>query len=376
MESNKESRNETLTQLQVPVSLERFTKKIPQRYTEGEFDESRLEKVDREWQLYQKRAKKQWSFGKKAAAVTMAAAASLLLFVGSGFVSPAMAKMMAKIPSLSAIYDRFDGNVSDHIEKDLKEAGYPVKAVQEHVGGKKEGVHIFLDASEANIKKMEPGVEKIGYKIIRSNKYKGTKTEDYYVRVRKYIEPSEKWKKEQEQIDKETTEVFAIVEQVLKTKGYDFSNGFGGGPDMVELEFPSTESKEKIVEIKKSVEEALRAAGIDSVEVKHRTFNLEKRQQYNRWGNAIAAIGRELMTYKKYNVKMVSHVSKDGVFYIHIKMTLSSKDPDAEERANDIYSMIEDFIHTDDVWEKVKNDPYEITITSKDKKTLFEKKVN
>lgn len=364
----KKEEDRILDQLRVPISFERFTKELPKRYREGEFDEHRIEQVDKEWDQFQKRMVKQWTLGKKIAAFTLASAASLLLFMGSGFISPAMAKILAKIPPISSIYDRYV-NLSEVITKELKQKGYPVKEVREHVGGNKEGVYIFLNASDKKIEEMKPGIEKISFGILHGEQYKGTRIEDYYVKVRKFVEEPEDWKKEQDRITKETDEIFKIVEPVLKSFGYE--NVWGGGPDKVELEFPNTESKEKIAEIKNAVENALKAAGKESVTVKTITFNLAKREHYSRWSNAVSGIGHEFMTYKKYHVSGVGYKSIDGEkMQIKIRMNLLSTDPKTDELAKDLHAMAEDFIHSEEIWQKVKDDPYEIIITSKDKKTL------
>lgn len=366
MESKKEVE---LDEIQVPVSLERFTKQLPKRYKEGEFTEERMEQVGQEWNQFQKKVKKQWTFGKKVSTFTCAAVASILLFAGSGFVSPTMAKFLGKIPPLSAIYDRFNENLSDLISKELKKEGYPVRRVQEHVGGNKEGVYVFLDTSEEKVEKMKPEVEKISFQIIHGEKYKGTRYEDYYVRVRKFIAEPEEWKKKQAQIDKETREVFDIVKPVLDAHGYE--QVWGGGPKTIELEFPNTEAKDKIAEIKKAVEEALQSAGKDSVQVKYRIFNQAKERQYSRWSNAVSGIGSEFMTYKKYQVSGVGYKSLNGEkMQIHIRIKLKSTDPKATELASDLKAMTEDFIHSEEIWKKIKGDPYEIIITSKDKKTI------
>jgi len=366
----KKEDDQTLDQFQIPISLERITKELPNRYRDGEFDETRIKQVDHEWDCFQKRLKKQWTFGKKIAAFTIAAAASLLLFMGSGFVSPAMAKMLAKIPPLSSIYDRYV-NLSDLLTKELKNEGYPVKEVREHVGGNKEGVYIFLEASDENIKNMKPGIEKASFKILHGEIYKGTRIEDYYVRVRKFVEEPEAWKKEQARITEETDEIFKIVEPVLKSHGYE--NVWGGGPDRIELEFPNTESKEKIAEIRKAVEDALKAAGKESVTVKHKTFNLAKREHYGRWSDAVSGIAHEFMTYKKYHVSGVGYKSINGEkMEINIRMNLPSTDTKTSELAKELNAMAEDFIHSEEIWQKVKDDPYEIIITSKDKKRMNE----
>ncbi|MGJ3195566.1 DUF4030 domain-containing protein [Peribacillus frigoritolerans] len=367
---HKEDDKQTLEQLQIPISLERFTKEIPKRYRDGEFAESRIEKVNQEWTHFQRSMRKQWSFGKKIAAFTIAAAASLVLFMGSGFVSPAMAKILAKIPPISSIYER-NVEISDLITKELKKEGYPIKEVQEYGGGGKEGVYIYLEASDEKVKKMKPGIEKISFSILHGEKFKGTRIEDYYVRVRKFVDETKSWKKKQARIDKEITETFEIVNPVLKSYGYE--NALSASPETIELEFPNTESKEKIAEIQKAVEDALKTAGNNSFKVKTKTFNLAKREHYSRWSDAVTGIWHEFTTYKKYHVSGVGYKSIDGEkMQIEIRMNLPSTDLKTAELAKELNTMTEDFIHSEEIWQKVKDDPYEIIITSKDKKRMNE----
>lgn len=359
-------KNTSLDQLEVPVSLERFTKELPRRFEEEEFDESRLEQVDREYADFNRKMKKQWSLRKKIGVLTLAAAASFLLFVGSGFVSPAMAKMISKIPPLSAIFEKHVVNLSAQITQELKKEGYPVKEVIEFVGGKKEGVYISLNASEEQIKEMKPSIEKISYGILKGGNNKGTKVEDYFVKLRTHVEPLETEKMEQEAQEKASEEVHSIIAPILNAHG--ITGGYSFSPEFVGLEFPSIESQEKIDGIKKELEDALKARGKDSVKILISKFNLEKRQHYDRWSDVVSAIGYEFKTYKKYQVSNVGYHSKDGVMQILIKIKLKSTDPKAAVLASDLNTMIEDFIKSPDIWEKVKGDPYEIIITGKDKK--------
>jgi hypothetical protein len=361
-------KNTSLDQLEVPVSLEKFTKELPRRFEEGEFNDNRFERVDKELSGFNKSMKKQWTLGKRIGAFTLAAAASFLLFVGSGFVSPAMAKMISKIPPLSTIYEKHVVNLSEHITQELKKDGYPVREVTELVGGKNEGVYINLDASEEKIKEMKPGIEKIAYGILKGGEHKGTRIEDYFVKISKHVEPTEKWKQEQEAFDKESEEVHAIIQPILNAHG--IMGGYGFGPETVELEFPSIENQDTIDGIKKELEAALKAGGKDFVSIKIRKYNLAKREQYDRWMDTVSAIGHEFKTYKKYQVSSVGYQSKDGLMRILIKIKLKSSDPKAEELASDLNLMIEDFIKSPDIWEKVEDDPYEIVITGKDGKQI------
>lgn len=371
MAYNKAEINTSLDQLEVRESLTRFTKELPKRYIKGEFDESRLEQVDKELVNFHKNLKKKWSLGRKIGTFSLVAAASFILFLGSGFVSPAMAKVISKIPPLSSIFEEHEVNLSEQIKQELKKEGYPVKEVTEHVGGKNEGVYIKLDASEEKIKEMKAGIEQIAYVILKGGENKGTRVEDYFVKIIKHREPSEKWKMQQEAQDKAGEEVHAIIEPILNAHG--IMGGYGYGSETVELEFPSIESQEKIDAIKNELEVALKAGGKEAVTINIRKYNLAKRQQYDRWTDAVSAIGHEFMTYKKYQVSGVGYQSKDGIMRIIITMKLLSTDPKAYELASELKTMVEDFIKTPDIWEKVKDDPYVIIINSKDKKQINEK---
>lgn len=353
-------------ELQVPVSLEKFSKNLPGRFADGEFDDARMERVGSELEAFNKALKKPWTVWKKAGVATAGVAASFMLFIGSGFVSPTMAKMVAKIPPLSSIFDNHEQNLSEILTRALKKEGYPVKQVNQHVGAKKEGILITLEASEKQVKDMEAGVKKIGLSIVQSEEYKGTRIEDYYIKVRKHHEPSEEWKQEQAEIEKESEEVFEIVHAALKP--FDYNNGFGFMSDSVELEIPSTEKQEKVDEIKKAVEDALAAGGKDYVEVKIRKYNLAKREQYARWSNAVSGIAHEFKTYKKYKVSGVGYQSKEGLMRIFITMKMKSTDEGAVEHASNLYSMVEEFIKSDEIWQQVKEDPYKIVVRTKDKK--------
>lgn len=352
-------------ELQVPVSLEKFTKELPGRFAAGEFDAARMDRVGRELDGFNKAFKKQWTVWKKLGAATAVLAASFLLFVGSGFVSPTMAKVIAKIPPLSSIFESPEQGLTEKLTQALKKEGYPVKQVTQYVGGKNEGINVALDASEKQVKEMEPEVKKIGLSIVQGKEFKGTRVEDYFIKVRQYHEPSEKWKQEQAQIEKESEEVFQIVQTALEP--FDFKNSVMFSTDRVELEIPSSEKQEKVDEIKTAVEGALAANG-KNIEVKIRKFNLAKREQYARWGDAVSGIAHEFMTYKKYKVSGVGHKSEDGLMTIFITMKMKSTEEGAADHAIDLYTMAEEFIKSDEIWPQVKEDPYKIIVRTKDKK--------
>lgn len=353
-------------EMQIPVSLENFTKELPERFAAGEFDDERSDRVSRELEGFNQALRKQWTFWKKAGVTTAAIAASFMLFVGSGFVSPTMAKMVAKIPPLSSIFESPGPDLSERLTQALKKEGYPVKQVTEFVGGKNEGLRVSLEASKEQVKEMEAGVKKIGLSIVQGNEFKGTKIEDYFIKVRQHREPSEQWKHEQEDIQKESREVFKIVRAALEP--FDYQNPVQYMIDRVEIEIPNTENQEKIDQMQKAVEDALAANDKDYVEVKIRKIDVVKREQYARWNDAVGGIGHEFMTYKKYKVSGVGYKSKDGLMTIIITMKMKSTDKGAAEHASDLYTMAEEFVKSDEIWPHVKQDPYRIVVRTKDKK--------
>lgn len=353
-------------ELKSPVSLDKFTKDLPGRFESGEFEEERMQRVGRELEGFNQASKKQWTFWKKAGVATAALAASFLLFVGSGFVSPTMAKMVSKIPPLSSIFNSPEQNLTERLTQALEKEGYPVKQVNQFVGGNNEGITVSLEATEKQVEEMKPGVKKIGLSVVQSKEFKGTRIEDYFIKVRQHKEPSDKWKQEQAEVEKESEEVFGIVRAALEP--FDFKNSVAFNREYVELEIPSNEKQEKVDEIRTAVEDALAANGKDHIEVKIRKFNLAKREQYDRWSNAVSGIGHEFMTYKKYKVSGVGYKSKDGLMTIFISMKMKSTDEGAAEHATDLYTMAEEFIKSDEIWPHVKQDPYKIVVRTKDKK--------
>lgn len=351
---------------QIPDLLQKFTKELPGRFAAGEFDDERSDRVVRELEGFNKAFKKQWTFWKKAGVTTAAIAASFMLFVGSGFVSPTMAKMVSKIPPLSSIFNSPEQDLSERLTQALKKEGYPVKQVNEFVGGQNEGIIIILEATEKQYQEMENDVIKIGHSMVKSKEFKGTRIEDYFVKVKQHREPSEEWKQEQAEIEKETDEVFQIVKAALEP--FDYQNSVGYMKDKVELEIPSNEKQEKVDQIKKAVEDALAVNDKDDVVVTIRKFDVVKRDQYARWSDAVGGIGHEFKTYKKYKVSGVGYKSKDGLMTIFITMKMKSTDKEAAAHATDLYTMAEEFIKSDEIWPKVKQDPYRIVVRTKDKK--------
>ncbi|KAA0546275.1 DUF4030 domain-containing protein [Bacillus sp. BGMRC 2118] len=359
-----------LEKLQVTASLKKFVKELPQSYKEENYSQDRLHRVEQEYNDFRKDKKRQWDVAKKASIITLATAASIALFIGSGFVSPTMAEVISKIPTLSTLLKNMEAesNLPIQVTENLRDKGIPVNHVAEHVGGKEEGFYVFLEASPKDIEKIEGDVKEIVNDFLDQEKFKGTTYENYYVKVRQYKEPDPELLAQDEREIQVTNEISEIISPVLESFGYEESLSIG--QETITLEFPSVESEEKIENIKGEVSKALIDAGKENVAVNHKVFNLAKRQHYRIWSDTLSAFAYELKTFTKYKVSSVGYKSKNETMYFFIKIKLSSTDPDAEEWANSIRATVEDFIKQEENWSKVKDEPYVIEIRSKDGKVI------
>ena len=96
------------------------------------------------------------------------------------------------------------------------------------------------------------------------------------------------------------------------------------------------------------------------------------REQELRWGknNIISILVGGLMANKEFKVSGFSYSFHPLPLQITIKTSVDSSDDEAKDLAKRIEDEINSFIQTDDITKEVRNDPYEITILSKDKKKI------
>ncbi|MDZ5471285.1 hypothetical protein SM124_05950 [Bacillus sp. 31A1R] len=350
-----------------PVSpeLKKFINNLPTRYEEGEFDEERVNQVDREWNAFQSFKKMQWTVTKKAGLATLSAAAACAIFIGSGFISPAMADVVSKFPPLKSLYEKRQHiDMSSEITNKLVEDGYPVKEVIHHVYSLKKGaMYVFLDDTEGNIEKASKEIIEISNNILKQDE----RYDDYSIKVRKYVAPSQEHLAEEERERKEWDEISRLVSPVLEK--YNYNQSWGGGKNKVTLEFAKEEDENKVEQIVKAVETALKEGGREDIEVDIYRFGAERAQE-GRWGNALAVMFEELGSKNKYNVKGLGYKSDKQVMKIFITLDKESKDSRFKENADLIIGMIDEFIARDEVQAEVKGDKYEIVLKDKSGKEI------
>ncbi|WP_338368128.1 DUF4179 domain-containing protein, partial [Enterococcus faecium] len=160
------------------------------------------DKLDQAIEFGLKRGKKsKRGVGKKVLYICSAAVLLFGLLIGSTFVSPAMARVVSKIPYLGQIFEN-ENDVLYVISEELREKGY--KNTGAGVSFPEKEIIIEIEGSEKYFDTVKADVEKIARNILQSRNY-----DAYTLKVNKSrtdeskgdVDP--KYEKEMEQFDRE-----------------------------------------------------------------------------------------------------------------------------------------------------------------------------
>ncbi|MBH0158601.1 DUF4030 domain-containing protein [Fictibacillus sp. 5RED26] len=290
---------------------------------------------------------------------TMSAAVLLFaLFIGSAFVSPAMAKVASKLPYLGQFFETKDIVMVMH--EDFVDKGYKVASVGVSYQGKKE-VLIVIDGSSSYFDKVKGGVESTASELLKSRDY-----DAYSVVVSKYENDKDETTPEQEERFKKESELFTALDGVYKK--YQLTGlSLNSVKKVVEVEIPDTNTK--MSEIEQQVQSVIRTKTNKIYTVKFKKVNMKKRDQDRRWAEILGLVGDELMGKKVYKVTGLGYSvypSPEIIF----KTSLKESVPEAENHAKELEKVIEEFLKTEKMQAKVKGDSYKITIRSEDYKKI------
>ncbi|MDF9759505.1 hypothetical protein OKW24_001278 [Peribacillus simplex] len=362
MGSKEEKSIHSLDQLQVPTTLDKFIEELPERYVEGQINKEIEEQIDIEWNAFQNDLKKKEpTFRKKVVIFSLSLAAAFGLFIGSAFVSPAMAEIASKIPYLNLLFESEQKPVIDEIKEALDGKGYKWDGLGVSVQPRE--VSVMIVGTDKYYNQVKSEVEDLIKDILKSRNYNA-----YDVKVTKapvMEEPTAEEKKESEQYHK----IYKIVEEVLQKYGYNSLGQRNGISDeLIEFELPKTESR--IEEIKKQVRDRLKQKGFDEFSIKVYTFNPQKREREGRWMPIVSTISDGLTAKAEYKVKLVGYTNKFDYLPISIETTLSASDTDSEKIVEAIEETVQDYLHSEKVRNIIKNDQYEINIYSNKGKKL------
>jgi len=295
------------------------------------------------------------SFKKKLIYYSCAAGVLISLFIGSTFISPAMATIASKVPYLSQFFE--SKPITEIIHEELLDKGYSIQGIGMVV--KRKTISVTIEGSEKYYKDVKNEVEKKVEELLKSRGYDAFKVEV----VRYIYEPvqiSEEQKKEEELMNQIFNE--------LKKQNYNvLTVGILERPKRLEVDVPNTE--ERIEEIKLIISDILENRGEDSMRIKINQIDLEKRDRDSRWAQITSIVGNGLLSKKEFKVTGIAY----SVFpepELNIKTSIKSSDSNAKEQAEKLEKLVEEFLKSKEAEDLIKNDSYIINVLSKDKKKI------
>jgi hypothetical protein len=284
------------------------------------------------------------------------------LFIGSAFISPAMAGVVSKIPFLGQIFESKNDIISN-ISEELQSKGYKIGGVG--VSYPEKEINIQIKSSQRDFNAVKSDVEGIANKILQSRDYNA-----YTVKVNRYNEDKSKG-----EFDKDRVEFYRDFEIIhkkatkeLKRLNYNVLRlSMQYNPRTIELDIPDTETR--IEEIKQVVQDTLKDNNITLMPISINKINMEEREKDKRWREILHLVEGDLLGKNEYKVRMVGY-SIHPEPEIQAFITLPSSDENAKDFALQLEKVIDDFLRSKPMQSKVKNDPYHITIFSKDDKII------
>lgn len=318
------------------------------------------DKLDQAIEHGLKRGKKsQRGLSKKVLYTCSAVVFLFSLLIGSAFVSPAMAKIVSKIPYLGQIFESED-DIVKVISEELRAKGYNTSGAG--VSFPEKEIYIGIKGSEKYFDTVKGDVETIVKDILHSRNY-----DAYTLKVSRYKE-----RKVEIEIDEKEMKEFYIISTAitkeLKKQNYNvLSFGMEHNPKIIKLEIPNTETR--IDEMKQVINDVLQTNKIDPIPLKIKKIDMKKREQDKRWREILDIVEDDILGKKEYKVRMVGY-SIHPEPRIQAFITLPSSDENAKAFAQQLEKVIADFLKSEEMKSKVKNDPYHITIYSKDDKII------
>jgi hypothetical protein len=350
--------------------MEKELKKANEHYRKNYFNEEigdrikqnvrqQINESEKVITLYNVEKKRKWSVGKKFAVGCASCVALFGLFLGSAFVSPAMAEVASTIPFLNGIFH--SKPVDQVLFEELKNKGYKIQGIGYTVKDKK--YYVSLDGSEEYVNKVKNDVEKIINDVISSRGY-----DDYTVEVTAAPKPVAAQEGPREKLSEAAMKAIEEVSAKLKQQNYSIET-YGVGfvsqdsDDMV-VDVTIADTEKRTDDIKKAVEDALQAKNIKVTEVKFHTVNLKEQAIEREWtSKVLPVIWEGLGNKKEYKTRGFSYSFKDGKFTIVIRT--SADGSDVTEVAKKINAALKDYLNSDDLKSIVNNQPYEVVVEDK-----------
>ena len=284
------------------------------------------------------------------------------LFIGSAFISPAMAEVVSKIPFLNSIINKKP--IGAMINEVLKEKGYNYSGTTIEYTKKK--ITITVEGNEQYYKSVKGEIEGIVKDVLQSNNY-----DAYKVKIEKYVDVpySEEEKKHIEELEKQHKKDMVLsraLDKVVFEKYHILQ--YGVNPNKtIELDILDTETNTD--EIKKEVSKIAQTITNEQYTVKIKKIDMDKRDRDKRWMTISDSITDELIGKKAYKVTLTGY-SIHPEPRIDIWTSLTSSDSSSREHGEQIEKVLKEYLNSKEMQKMVKNDSYKIYVYSKDKKII------
>ncbi|WML57716.1 DUF4030 domain-containing protein [Neobacillus sp. PS2-9] len=278
-----------------------------------------------------------------------AAVVGLGILTGSAFLNPSIAEMASKIPYLGQVFQTKPAYelIHDALEKE----GYKNLSLG-MTPGEKVLFEIRLEGSEKDADRERGKITGIVEDILKSKGY-----DSYEINVTSFIPGVVKETEEEKQM----TQLGSKIEEGLRASGYDIISVNPYNPK-IEVSIPLTEKR--VDEIQKATIELAKVNGSDK-EVQMDVVDVENNKREGMWMEYLRSIHEGLALKKEYKVSGYAYSYKPEKVKIVIKTSMTASDEGAKETVGKIRYEIKAFLDSEDVKAKVGKQPYVVIVRDK-----------
>lgn len=352
--------------------MDKKLKKIKDYYYNKYFKDGTSERIKNNVFEEIRNGRGRTGFGKKLVYFSSAAVLLIGLLIGSAFVSPTVANVLAQVPILNALFEKEQDSYSSlvgTITDDLMELDYNVSGAS--LGVRDKTIGVTIGGTESYFNEVKDKVEQKIKEILHA---KGL--DAYHIEVnkeREYVdeEISEEQKQKNDTNAKQSKKLETAILKAFEKQNYEIFSAHVRINDVekfIPLEIPVSETREE--EMKQIVKDIVKEKELGEFTIKVYKTDPDKEKADRRWRPVISTISEGLIGVKEFKVEGVGYSFYPSPLTISIRTSVESTDSNAAELGKEIESEVRQFIESTEVEENVEDDPYNINVYSKDKKKI------
>lgn len=297
-----------------------------------------------------------------------AAAIIIGLLAGSVVISPTMAEMVSKIPYLNQLFQSEPG-FGQFGMKELKDEGYKVSNFG--IDYTTKTIHVGIEGTEAYYEEVNGEIKQLVIDAFQDQGMDAFKVKVNLADEEKLEEIPQSEQKKYDEYSRRSSELEKAIMTDLNEKGYGIRSAHVRINDIEKfIPLEILVSEKRIDEMKAIVNEIVEEKESGEFKIKVYKIDPVKEEAEKRWSPVISTIAQGLMGKRDFHVKGVGYSFYPSPLTLTVKTSVKSTDPDAEEIAKKIEMEVRRFIESDEVKDRVKDDPYNIIVYSKDKKEI------